>query len=81
MDYIIVHADSADELRKKVLDMITQGYTLAGGVAVAVVNDDGAYVEWWAQAMTRRNPENTLTYQPLEERRVIIVNDFGEAIR
>lgn len=81
MDYIIVHGDSADALRKEVLDRLTQGYTLAGGVAVAVVNDNGAYVEWWAQAMTRRNPENKLTYQPFEERRVIIVNDFGEAIR
>jgi hypothetical protein len=54
MKYVVVEAQSADELQHKVQALIDQGWEPQGGVSVAT---HSAGVWWYFQAMVQRRAE------------------------
>jgi hypothetical protein len=53
MEYTLVEAESAEELRRKVLALVEEGWEPQGGVSVAT---HGVGSWWYFQAMVR-HPE------------------------
>lgn len=53
MEYVVIEAQSADELQQKVQAQIEQGWEPLGGLAVATY---GAGAWWYYQSMIRLDP-------------------------
>lgn len=53
MKYILVSADTTRRLVELVNEMLEEGYTCQGGIAVSISHGDGYYNEVYSQAMIK----------------------------